>query len=97
MEGAGLNLPSDSSSFTSFCIFHKPTIPIQSQSPEPISATAAAPDLLRGLNTSASSLSTETCPFPTTSNKFAALSTEQPSVPLPESAATTSKSEPSNV
>ncbi|GFY13724.1 hypothetical protein TNCV_4960941 [Trichonephila clavipes] len=75
----------------------KTTIPIESQLPEPISATAAAPDLLRGLNTSASSLSTETRPFPTTYNKFAALSTEvQSSVPLPESAATTSKSEPSN-
>ncbi|GFT70106.1 transposable element Tcb2 transposase [Trichonephila clavipes] len=48
------------------------------------------------LNTSASSLETETRPL-TTSNKFAALSTEiQPLVPLPESVPSTSNSEHSN-
>ncbi|GFY09243.1 uncharacterized protein TNCV_2991611 [Trichonephila clavipes] len=58
----------------------------------PISA-AAAPD--NSLNTSTSSLSTETCSAPITSNKFSALSTEvHPSVPLPESA---SNSKPSNI
>ncbi|GFW55648.1 hypothetical protein TNCV_120321 [Trichonephila clavipes] len=40
----------------------------------PISASAAAPD--NSLNISTSSLSTETCSAPITSNKFAALSTE---------------------
>ncbi|GFV28433.1 uncharacterized protein TNCV_3983841 [Trichonephila clavipes] len=59
--------------------------------PEPISASAAAPD--NSLNTSTSSLSTETCPAPTSSNKFTAL---QPSVPLSESATTTPNSELSN-
>ncbi|GFV37043.1 uncharacterized protein TNCV_2381901 [Trichonephila clavipes] len=54
----------------------KPTIQIESQLPDPI-YSAAAPD--NSLNTSASSLSAETCPVPTISNKFAAL---QPSVPL---------------
>ncbi|GFT17420.1 hypothetical protein TNCV_4806821 [Trichonephila clavipes] len=65
--------------------------------PEPISSSAATPD--NSLNTSTSSLSTETCPVPTTFNKFAALSTEvHPSVhPLPESAATTSNNEPSKI
>ncbi|GFV13682.1 uncharacterized protein TNCV_5009641 [Trichonephila clavipes] len=73
----------------------KPTTQIESRLPEPISTSAATND--NSLNTSASSLSTETCPVPTTLNKFAALSTEvQPSVPLTESAATTSNSEPSN-
>ncbi|GFX14134.1 uncharacterized protein TNCV_1766291 [Trichonephila clavipes] len=63
----------------------KPTTQIESRLLEPISASAAAPD--NSLNTSTSSLSTETCPAPTTSNKFAALSTEvHPSVLLPESA-----------
>ncbi|GFW44277.1 uncharacterized protein TNCV_1747061 [Trichonephila clavipes] len=65
----------------------KPTTQIQSRLPGPISASAAAPD--NSLNTSTSSLSTETCPASTTSNKFAAL---QPSEPLLESA-TTSNSE----
>ncbi|GFW67580.1 RNase H domain-containing protein [Trichonephila clavipes] len=74
----------------------KPTIQIESGLPEPISSSAATPD--NSLNTSASSLSTERCPVPTTFNKFAALSTEvQPSNPLPESAATTSNSEPSKI
>ncbi|GFY28131.1 hypothetical protein TNCV_4394651 [Trichonephila clavipes] len=50
----------------------------------------------KGLNTFASSLETETRPL-TTSNKFAALSTEiQPLVPLPESVPTTSNSKHSN-
>ncbi|GFW34309.1 hypothetical protein TNCV_220351 [Trichonephila clavipes] len=53
----------------------KPTRQIKSQLPEPISATAASPKYLYSLNTSASSLSTETRLFPTTSNKFATLST----------------------
>ncbi|GFX38220.1 uncharacterized protein TNCV_3838191 [Trichonephila clavipes] len=70
----------------------KPTTQIESRLPGPISASAAAPDNI--LNISTSSISTETCPDPTTSNKFATLSTEvHPSVPLPESA---SNSEPSN-
>ncbi|GFX63218.1 uncharacterized protein TNCV_3895431 [Trichonephila clavipes] len=67
-----------------------PTTQIESRLPEPISASAAPENIL---NTSASSLSTETCPAPTTSNKFAAL---QPSVPLSESATTTPNSELSN-
>ncbi|GFX62060.1 uncharacterized protein TNCV_2227861 [Trichonephila clavipes] len=65
----------------------KPTTQIESRLPEPISS-AAAPN--NSLNTSASSLSAETCPVPTISNKFAAL---QPSVPLSESATTTPNSE----
>ncbi|GFW95512.1 hypothetical protein TNCV_1722131 [Trichonephila clavipes] len=73
----------------------KLTTQIESRLPESISAIAAAPDY--SINTSASSLSTETFPVPTTYNKFAALSTEiQLSVPLSESATTTSNSEPSN-
>ncbi|GFW35292.1 uncharacterized protein TNCV_3004501 [Trichonephila clavipes] len=47
----------------------KPTTQIESRLPGPISTSAAAPD--NSLNTSTSS--TETCPAPTTSNKFAAL------------------------
>ncbi|GFU37197.1 hypothetical protein TNCV_4272071 [Trichonephila clavipes] len=70
-----------------------PTIQSESQLLIPIPITAT-PD--NSLNISASSLSTETRLFPATSNKFAALSTEiQPSVPLLESVATTSNSEPS--
>ncbi|GFY36490.1 uncharacterized protein TNCV_26951 [Trichonephila clavipes] len=68
----------------------KPTSQIESRLPEPFSS-AAAPD--NSLNTSASSLSAETCPVPTISNKFAAL---QPSVPLSESATATPNSELSN-
>ncbi|GFX80371.1 putative RNA-directed DNA polymerase from transposon BS [Trichonephila clavipes] len=49
----------------------KPDKQIESRLPGTISTSAAAPD--NSLNTSASSLSTETCPAPTTSNKFAAL------------------------
>ncbi|GFV25507.1 uncharacterized protein TNCV_1147771 [Trichonephila clavipes] len=68
----------------------KPTTQFESRLPEPISS-AAAPD--NSLNTSASSLSAETRLL-TTTNKFAALSTEiQPLVPLPESVPTTSNSE----
>ncbi|GFT45457.1 putative RNA-directed DNA polymerase from transposon BS [Trichonephila clavipes] len=66
----------------------KPTTQIESQLPGPISASAAAPD--NSLNTSTSSLSTETCPAPTTSNMFAAL---QPSEHLLECATTASNSE----
>ncbi|GFW23311.1 uncharacterized protein TNCV_3804101 [Trichonephila clavipes] len=66
----------------------KPTTQFESRLHEPISsaaAAAAAPD--SSLNTSASSLSAETCP----------LTTEiQPLVPLPESVPTTSNSEHSN-
>ncbi|GFV61914.1 uncharacterized protein TNCV_4107181 [Trichonephila clavipes] len=70
----------------------KPTTQIESRLLEPISSSAA-PD--NSLNICTSSLSTETCPAPTISNKFAALSTEvHPSVPLTESA---SNSEPSNI
>ncbi|GFS56412.1 hypothetical protein TNCV_4302471 [Trichonephila clavipes] len=69
----------------------KPTTQIESRLPEPISSSSAAPD--NSLNTSASSLSAETCPVPTISNKFAAL---QPSVPLSESATTAPNSELSN-
>ncbi|GFW17075.1 histone-lysine N-methyltransferase SETMAR [Trichonephila clavipes] len=68
----------------------KPTTQIESRLPGPISASDAVPD--NSLNTSTSSLSTETCPAPTTSNKFTAL---QPSEPLLDSA-TTSNSELSN-
>ncbi|GFX46214.1 uncharacterized protein TNCV_2298631 [Trichonephila clavipes] len=68
----------------------KPTTQIESRLPGPISASDAAPD--NSLNISTSSLSTETCPAPTTSNTFAAL---QPSESLLESA-TTSNSELSN-
>ncbi|GFT23601.1 hypothetical protein TNCV_3510921 [Trichonephila clavipes] len=80
--------------------YNKPNLPTFTMSEtrnlsEPISATAAVRD--NSLNTTASSLSTETRPFPATSNKFAALSTEvQSSDPLLESAATTSNNEPSN-
>ncbi|GFS70938.1 uncharacterized protein TNCV_2720001 [Trichonephila clavipes] len=69
----------------------KPTTQIEYRLPEPISASSAALD--NSLNTSTSSLSSETCPAPTTSNKFAAL---QPSVTLSESATTTPNSELSN-
>ncbi|GFV74049.1 uncharacterized protein TNCV_2952011 [Trichonephila clavipes] len=48
----------------------KPTTQIESRLPEPISS-AAVPD--NSLNTSTSSLSADTCPFPTISNKFATL------------------------
>ncbi|GFY28134.1 hypothetical protein TNCV_4394681 [Trichonephila clavipes] len=73
----------------------KPTTQIESRLLEPISASAAAPD--NSLNTPTSSLSTKTCPFPTISNKFAALSTEvQPSIPLSESATSTPNSDLSN-
>ncbi|GFS89387.1 uncharacterized protein TNCV_1809281 [Trichonephila clavipes] len=68
-----------------------PTTQIESRLPEPFSASAAASDNI--LNTSVSSSSAETCPVPTTSNKFAAL---QPSVPLSESATTAPNSELSN-
>ncbi|GFY10900.1 uncharacterized protein TNCV_1124221 [Trichonephila clavipes] len=67
----------------------KRTTQIETRLPEPISASA--PD--NNLNTSTSSLSTETCPAPTTSNKFAAL---QPTIPLSDSATTTPNSELSN-
>ncbi|GFV78012.1 hypothetical protein TNCV_1661 [Trichonephila clavipes] len=61
----------------------KPITQIESRLPEPISSSAGTPD--NSLNTSALSLSTETCPVPTTFNEFATLSTEvKPSVPLPE-------------
>ncbi|GFU07543.1 uncharacterized protein TNCV_2225221 [Trichonephila clavipes] len=68
----------------------QPPIPVSS---DVLSTTnnAAAPD--NSLNTSTLSSSAETCPVPTTSNKFAAL---QPSVPLSESATTTPNSELSN-
>ncbi|GFX48557.1 hypothetical protein TNCV_584551 [Trichonephila clavipes] len=70
------------------------TIQSQSHLPVPISTTTS---LDNNLNTTASSLSTKTRLFPTISNTFSVLSTEvQPSVPLPESAAITSNSEPSN-
>ncbi|GFY18241.1 putative RNA-directed DNA polymerase from transposon BS [Trichonephila clavipes] len=68
----------------------KPTTQIESALPEPISS-AVAPD--NSLNTSASSLSADTCPFPTISNKFAAL---QSSISLSESATTKPNSELSN-
>ncbi|GFT60599.1 uncharacterized protein TNCV_1966771 [Trichonephila clavipes] len=73
----------------------KPTTQTESRLPEPISS-AAAPD--NSLNPSASSLSTETRPF-TTSNKFAALSTEiQSLVPqvhlLPSTSTVATVSEP---
>ncbi|GFT42916.1 hypothetical protein TNCV_1614901, partial [Trichonephila clavipes] len=67
----------------------KPTTQIESWLLEPISASD------NSLNTTNSSLLTETCPAPTTSNRFASLSTEvHSSVPLPESA---SNSKPSNI
>ncbi|GFT09376.1 uncharacterized protein TNCV_5062421 [Trichonephila clavipes] len=71
-----------------------PTIQSDSLLPIPIPTTTTT--INNNLNTSASSLETETRPL-TTSNKFAALSTEiQPLVPLPESVPTTSNSEHSN-
>ncbi|GFX90074.1 uncharacterized protein TNCV_2420581 [Trichonephila clavipes] len=69
----------------------KLTTQIESRLPEPISASNAVPG--NRLNTSTSSLSAETCPVPTISNKFAAL---HPSVPLSESATTTLNSKLSN-
>ncbi|GFU36941.1 hypothetical protein TNCV_2671051 [Trichonephila clavipes] len=51
-----------------------PIVHSESQFPIPISSTTTSP--INSLNTSVSSLSTETCLFPTTSNKFATLSTE---------------------
>ncbi|GFU92812.1 hypothetical protein TNCV_1058941 [Trichonephila clavipes] len=80
-------LPSASLSLSLSSI--KQTTQIESRLPEPISASAAAS--YNSLSTS--TLSTETCPPPTISNKFAAL---QPSVPLSESATTTLNSELSN-
>ncbi|GFU29705.1 hypothetical protein TNCV_4745391 [Trichonephila clavipes] len=70
-----------------------PTIQSESLLLIPIPTTTSPGN---NLNTSASSLETETRPL-TTSDKFAALSTEiQPLVPLPESVPTTSNSEHSN-
>ncbi|GFT24216.1 hypothetical protein TNCV_2064451 [Trichonephila clavipes] len=69
-----------------------PTIQSESLLPIPIPTTASTSPG-NNLNTSASSLETETRSL-TTSNKFAALSTEvQPLVLLPESVPTTSNSE----
>ncbi|GFV45238.1 putative RNA-directed DNA polymerase from transposon X-element [Trichonephila clavipes] len=68
----------------------KPNTQIESRLPGPIFASDTILD--NSLNNSTSSLSTETCPAPTTSNKFAAL---QSSEPLLESA-TTSNNELSN-
>ncbi|GFT11131.1 hypothetical protein TNCV_1084791 [Trichonephila clavipes] len=70
---------------------------IQSESLFPILIPTTTPSPRNSLNTSTLSLETETRLLPTNSNKFAALSTEiQPTVPLPESATTTSNSERSN-
>ncbi|GFW95380.1 hypothetical protein TNCV_2971021 [Trichonephila clavipes] len=83
----------NSSTSTSFHIFSNTNHTNQSHLPIPISTTAT---LDSSLITSASALSTETCLF-ATSNKFSPLSTEvQPSVPLPQSASTTSNSKPSD-
>ncbi|GFU88293.1 hypothetical protein TNCV_846861 [Trichonephila clavipes] len=61
-----------------------PTIQSESLLPIPISTTTTTTSPGNNLNTSVSSLETETRSF-TTPNKFAALSTEiQPLVPLPE-------------
>ncbi|GFT69163.1 uncharacterized protein TNCV_2566181 [Trichonephila clavipes] len=65
--------------------------------PIPILTSTTTSSAGNSLNTSASSLKTDTRLFPTTSNKFSALSTEvQPSVSLSESEATASNNEPSN-
>ncbi|GFT05195.1 putative RNA-directed DNA polymerase from transposon BS [Trichonephila clavipes] len=73
-----------------------PTIQKEALLPMPILTSTTTSSAGNSLNTSASSLKTDTRLFPTTSNKFAALSTEiQPSVSLSESEATASNNEPS--
>ncbi|GFX19433.1 uncharacterized protein TNCV_3050911 [Trichonephila clavipes] len=72
-----------------------PTIQKEALLPIPILTSTTTSFAGNSLNTS--SLKTDTRFFPTTSNKFAALSTEiQPSVSLSESEATASNNEPSN-
>ncbi|GFW57072.1 uncharacterized protein TNCV_1116001 [Trichonephila clavipes] len=74
-----------------------PTIQKEALSPIPILTSTTTSFAGNSLNTSASSLKTDTRLFPTTFNKFAALSTEiQPSVSFSESEATPSNNEPSN-
>ncbi|GFT42709.1 hypothetical protein TNCV_4129631 [Trichonephila clavipes] len=74
-----------------------PTIHKEDLLPIPILTSTTTSSAGNSLNTSSSSLKTDTRLFPTTSNKFAALSTEiQPSVSLSESEATASNNEPSN-
>ncbi|GFU06111.1 hypothetical protein TNCV_4764501 [Trichonephila clavipes] len=86
---------STSSSSTQAHLLPSTSATIQSESLLPITIPTTT-SLCNNLNTSASSLETETHPL-TTSNKFAALSAEiQPLVPLPESVPTTSNSEYSN-
>ncbi|GFY31921.1 uncharacterized protein TNCV_2620581 [Trichonephila clavipes] len=72
-----------------------PTIQKEALLPIPILTSTTTSFTGNSLNTSSSS--TDTRLFPTTSNKFGALSTEiQPSVSLSESEATASNNEPSN-
>ncbi|GFX63661.1 putative RNA-directed DNA polymerase from transposon BS [Trichonephila clavipes] len=74
-----------------------PTIQKEALLPIPILTSTTTSFTGNSLNTSSSSLKTDTRLFPTTSNKFAALSTEiRPSVSLSESEATASNNEPSN-
>ncbi|GFY14883.1 uncharacterized protein TNCV_234331 [Trichonephila clavipes] len=74
-----------------------PTIQKEALLAIPILTSTTTSSADNSLNTSASSLKTDTRLFPTTSNKFAALSTEiHPSVSLSESEATASNNEPSN-
>ncbi|GFX47042.1 uncharacterized protein TNCV_316641 [Trichonephila clavipes] len=73
------------------------TIQKEALLPIPILTSTTTSSACNSLNTSASSLKTDTRLFPTNSNKFAALSTEiQPSVSLSKSEATASNNEPSN-
>ncbi|GFT44752.1 uncharacterized protein TNCV_2845351 [Trichonephila clavipes] len=74
-----------------------PTIQKEALLPIPILTSTTTSFTGNSLNTSSSSLKTDTRLFPTISNKFAALSTEiRPSVSLSESEATASNNEPSN-
>ncbi|GFT03568.1 uncharacterized protein TNCV_2986831 [Trichonephila clavipes] len=73
-----------------------PTIQKEALLPIPILTSTTTSFTGNSLNTSSSSLKTDTRLFPTISNKFAALSTEiRPSVSLSESEATASNNEPS--
>ncbi|GFX94720.1 uncharacterized protein TNCV_4799971 [Trichonephila clavipes] len=88
------DLPSNTIPSTSAIL---PTIQKEALLPIPILTSTTTSSAGNSLNTSSSSLKTNTRLFPTTSNKFVALSTEiQPSVSLSESEATASNNEPSN-
>ncbi|GFX32581.1 hypothetical protein TNCV_3704551 [Trichonephila clavipes] len=86
----------NSSTSTSFHLFSKTTKLIEPHLLVPISTNSTIPG--NSPNTSVSSLSTETRLFLVTSDKFSTLLTEvQPTIPLLETSATTSYSEPSNI